>query len=132
MDRWLINAPRFLFLGTLVYAPWAFGSTPTWAVDVLNVLLAICAGLWLVTCLLRRAWPAVHPAVGLLITALLVQAGFMIANARFNYDSLAHEFIPLTPFLSGAPGSLHRELSVPATLQIAARLGALAMSWEVS
>ena len=45
MDRWLINAPRWLLLGTLVYAPWAYGTTPLWAVDILNILLAICLGL---------------------------------------------------------------------------------------
>jgi O-antigen ligase len=132
MDRWLINAPRWLLLGTLVYAPWAYGTTPLWAVDILNILLAICLGLWVVTCLLRRAWPSVHPVPAVLMLALLAQACFMIFNARYNYDSVAHEFIPLNPFLSWGAGSLHRELSIQTTLQVAAMLGALALSCDMA
>ena len=132
MDRWLTNAPRWLFLGILVYAPWAFGSTPLWAIDILNGALAVCAGLWLLICLLRRSWPAVHPAATALMIALLAQACFMIANARYNYDSLNHEFIPLNPLWSWGGGSLHRALSVRNTLQIAAMLSALALSCDMA
>lgn len=132
MDRWLTNAPRWLLLGALVYAPWAFGSTPLWTVDVLNVVLGICAGLWLLTCLLRRAWPSVHPAavvVGLLLAA---QACFMIGNARYEYDTRLHEFIPLSPLLPWAAGSLHRELSFESAIQIGAMLGVVCLACDMT
>jgi O-antigen ligase len=132
MDRWLINAPRWLLLGTLVYAPWAFGSTPLWAVDILNILLAICTGLWLLTCLLRRSWPAVHPLAAVLILGLAAQATFMIANARYEYDPHTHEFIALNPAWSWGAGSLHRQLSIRNALQIGAMLGALAMTCDLA
>src|SRR6185503_18491295 len=125
MDRWLTNAPRWQLLGALVCATWAYGSTPLWTVDVLNVVLGICVGLWLLTCLLRRAWPNVHPAVASVVLALAAYACFMIGNARYEYDSLLHEFVPLTPLLPWAAGSFHRELSIQNTLQIGAMLGVI-------
>jgi len=38
---------------------------------------------------------------------LIVQAWWMVLNAKSEYDSIALQYIPLSPWLNWAPGSLH-------------------------
>jgi O-antigen ligase len=129
---WLVNAPRWLLVAALAYAPWAYGCTRPWTLDVLNAGLGIASALWLLTCLLRRAWPSVHPVAAVAGLALLAQGWFMVANARFEYDSLQLQFVPLAQPLSGGAGSLHRALSIEMTLRISALLGALGLACDMA
>lgn len=120
----LINAPRWLFLATLVYAPWAYGCTRPWTIDILNGLLGASMFLWVAGCAARRAWPAV-PRVPVMVAALLVaQAWWMVANAKSEYDPVALHYVPLSPWLSWAPGSLHKALSMTAAMRMTALLWA--------
>jgi len=48
MIRPLIEAPRWLLLATIVYAPWAYGCTEDWAITHLNIAMGAITGLWLV------------------------------------------------------------------------------------
>src|SRR6185369_17251378 len=47
----------------------------------------------------------------------------MVLNAQSDYDTNTFTFIPLSPFLKSAPGTLHRALSLPAALSTALLLG---------
>ena len=129
---WLVNAPRWLLVAALAYAPWAYGCTRPWALALLIGWLGLASGLWLLTCLLRRAWPAVHPIAAAAGVALLAQAWFMVGNARFEYDSLQLQFLPLTQLLPWAPGSLHRTLSFDMALQFSTLLGAFGLTCDMA
>jgi len=52
---------------------------------------------------------AAHPACPLVVSGvLIVQAWWMVLNAKSEYDSIALQYIPLSPWLNWAPGSLHK------------------------
>ena len=112
MDRWISDAPRWLTLAALVYAPWAYGSTHPWTITGLNWLLSGVVALWFLNHLLRQRLPRIQPVMAAAIGGLVLQAWFMVLNAKYEYDSASHEFIALTPLLPWAPGSLNRALSI--------------------
>src|SRR5438445_9972033 len=95
----IISAPRWLLLAALVFAPWAYGCTRPWAVNVLNVLLGAVIVLWLAGCVIRRTSPKLHPIVLAVSGLLLMQAWWMVFNAKFDYDTAALQYLPLTPWL---------------------------------
>src|SRR5262245_28943652 len=100
MDQWILKSPRWLMLVALVYAPWAYGSTRPWAITGLNYLLGSVFVLWTIGYALRQKWPKIHPVLAVCALGLMAQAWFMVLNARYDYDELAHEFIPRTPLFS--------------------------------
>ena len=123
MDRWLINAPRWLLVAALVYAPWAYGSTRPEAGALLAWILAATTLVWGAVCVLRRATPAVPPVALICVFALAGLGWFMVGNARYDYEGLSHQFIPRTQWIPGATGSLHRAFSLDAVLHVCAMFG---------
>jgi len=111
-------------VGALVYAPWAYGCTRPWSIQVLNVLLGCVVVFWLAGCAVRRKWPRV-PAVPLSLALLLIaQAWWMVLNAKSDYDTTALQYIPLPHWLDWAPGSLHKSASLQIAIHVTALLGA--------
>jgi len=119
----IVNAPRWLLLVTLIYAPWAYGATLPWTATVLNILLGSILVLWVAGCLARSSWPVIPSAPKYAALFLCLQAGWMVLNAQSDYDTSTFTFIPLSPFLKSAPGTLHRALSLPAALSTTLLLG---------
>jgi hypothetical protein len=132
VDRLSLNGSRWLLLGALVFAPWAYGATRPWTITALDVWLGIVAGLWGISHLLRRQRPQIHPVLGITALALIVQAWFMVFNARYEYDPRALEFIPLERWLPWAPGSLDRALSIENARHLTAILGAVCIACDVA
>lgn len=127
-----MEAPRWLFLAALVYAPWAYGSTREWAVTGLNIFIGGVMMLWMVSCLLRRTWPQVPPVLAIATILLAAQGWFLVGNAKFDYDPTALEFNELSPLLPWAPGTLHRSLSLQSMAQISAMLFSLCFVCETA
>jgi hypothetical protein len=132
MSQLIINAPRWLLLGALVFAPWAYGATRPWAIATLDGWLAVVTGLWLVGHLLRLQRPPVHPVLGGSALVLAAQAWFMVLNARYEYDPGTLEFLPLDPWLAWAPGSLHRSLSIESATHLTAMLAAVCVACDLA
>src|SRR5216110_3167619 len=82
----LTDAPRWLLLAALVYAPWAYGCTRAWAGNTLAVVLGIVVLLWLVDCMARRHWPAIPGLLLLAVFGLLAQGWWMALNAKSSFD----------------------------------------------
>lgn len=137
MSRVVIDAPRWLLLGALVFAPWAYGSTAPWAIHLLQIWLAVSGVLWLGGALLRRMAPQV-PKLALVAAAFLsLQGWWMAANAKYDYpthDGITSSFDPqaLDAWLTWAPGSVHRALSLEAMLQTTALLATLLMICDLA
>lgn len=127
-----MEAPRWIFLAALVYAPWAYGSTREWAVTGLSILIGVVMMLWMVGCLLRRAWPQVPPVLAIATILLAAQGWFLVGNAKFDYDPATLEFNELNPLLPWAPGSLHRSLSLKNMTQLSAMLFSLCFVCETA
>jgi hypothetical protein len=118
LTRSLTDSPRWLFLGTLAWAPWAYGSTRDWTLPVFNALLGAVAVLWLASLLARRSRPAVHPLLLGAALFLIAQGWFMIWNAPYFYDRTALEFVPVPSFWKSGPGALDTVDSIPMMIRI--------------
>src|SRR3954467_11365410 len=86
LRRLVADAPRWLFLATLSYAPWAYGCTTARTIVVLNWLLGAVFVLWAVRLLIRReALPLPAPVI-VLFTVALVVGWALSLNAHAIYD----------------------------------------------
>src|SRR6188474_2669721 len=85
LRRVLVDAPRWLLLGALVFAPWAYGATRPWAREWLAGLLIAACGMWIVECLCRRRRPNVPWLAALAVIILLLQGWFMAWNAHSSF-----------------------------------------------
>jgi hypothetical protein len=105
---WFQAAARVLLLGLLIEAPWAYGSTRFWTMEVLNAGGWACLGLHAVGLVLegrRPAWPR-WPV--LLLGLLLAETAWMVFNARSYHDDFFDEFVALAPPFPALPGSWDR------------------------
>ena len=129
--RFVVEAPRWLFLAAMVWAPWAYGSTPPWTITALERLLGLIVVLWLVGCALRRLKPAIHPVLLTGTHATLFFGWWMALNPHFR-DSGNYNFIPLHPLLPWAPGSVDAAISVKAMVRITCLLGSVCFICDLS
>lgn len=81
-DRAIADAPRWMFLLILVYAPWAYGCTNYLTVAVLNQFSAALMVLWLGGCAWRRRWPVLSWLPAVLVAFLLLQGWWLAWNAH--------------------------------------------------
>src|SRR5689334_11208577 len=109
--RIVIDAPRWLLLLALIFAPWAYGCTRPWGIRVLCCLLDATIFLWAIECFLRERPPRMPLLLLAALLCLLAQGWWMAWNAKSisNPDLLA--FIPQPTFLSSRPGSVDANLS---------------------
>jgi O-antigen ligase len=121
----ITNAPRWIFLAALVFAPWAYGSTRPWSIAALDAIMLLILALWLLGCLIRRARPVIPWPLWTCALLLLAQGWIAIANPQGTYDRINLVFIPLHQFLPTAPGVIDRVDAIPALVRQSALLGIL-------
>jgi hypothetical protein len=132
MLRLLTDAPRWLLLLSLIYAPWAFGCTRTWTIDLLNVLLGAMLALWIVDCVVRRVRPRVHPVCVGCVAFLMLQGSWMSGNAHWLYDSEYFRFVPVTSWWKAGPGTVDRAVSISMMVRVSALLGVVCLVNDLS
>jgi O-antigen ligase len=117
----LLDLPRWLLLGALVYAPWAYGCARPWTIGVLNAWLAVVLVLWAARCAVRRSWPAVPVVLAGGSVFLVFQAWWMTFNSvpaqTGREPSTAAAVFPW------APASVDAALSFPAAVRASLLLG---------
>lgn len=109
--NYLRAAPRWLFLATLVYAPWAYGCTTSETIEILNWLLALVLALWLLGLMLERRVPELPPMLLVATISLLCLGWWMAWNASAIFDTDFSLFAARPCALPHAPGSVDEELS---------------------
>ena len=87
MRRIAREGPRWLLLGTLVYAPWAYGGTNPETINVLNLLLGGVLVWWGARLALERRKPRTPSALLVVGGLILVMGWWMVINASAIYDS---------------------------------------------
>ena len=107
----IVKGYRWLFLFSLIYAPWAVGCTTPLTIHVLNILLAICGLGFLSDLIAFRRFPSVPLSAALPITTLLLMGWWMVFNAKSAYDSSYHIFGFLSAPFPALPGSIAQQLS---------------------
>ena len=130
--RGLVDAPRWLLLGTLIFAPWAYGSTREWAIQVLDVVLGLIGLLWAAGCLARRRWPDVPRFPMVFAGGLLALGWWMALNAHHRLDPAAWSLQPHPQWVTGAPGSADGATSIAAMFTGTGLLGVLLFSCELA
>jgi hypothetical protein len=99
----------WVFLGTLVVAPWFYGGTTAWAIELISLLLALALVLWLASLAVDRRLPMVPRGLAISAGAILLLGWWMELNAHGVYDGTFRTFVsvePLTPQLAGSSDSV--------------------------
>lgn len=132
MIRFIVEAPRWLLLALLLFAPWAYGCTRPWSIAILIQAMPLLLVLWVIGCGLQRRWPVVHPVFLACAVLLFFQGWGMIANAQSVYNRETYQFILKTQPWKFAPGVVDQEESIPTMLRITGLLGIVAFASDLT
>lgn len=128
----LIDAPRWLLLLTLVFAPWAYGCTRPWGIEVLCWLLDATIFLWVIECVARKRQPRIPLLLLAPLLCLLAQGWWMAWNAKSVFNPEALAFVPKPSFLSSKPGSVDAKLSTSSMWLITSLAGAIVFTADIA
>jgi len=128
----LVEVSRWLLVASLIFAPWAYGSTRPWTIQALSILMGCACLFWLAECLIRRRQPslplvAVIPALG-----LILQGWWMVLNAHSYFDPDLAALLPKASPVPGAPGSADGPASASAMFFFTGLLGVLLFCCDLS
>jgi len=127
-----VAVPRWLLLGTLVYAPWAYGCTEDWAIDILDLLMFLITVLWLLGCVVRRKLPVLNRLCLACVCIVLAQGWLVALNAQYSCNQQTLEFSPIESFWKSGPGTVDQLLSLPAIFKFTGLLGVLCFVIDLS
>ena len=122
----------WLFLGTLVVAPWLYGGTTSGSIEIINGMLGVAFVLWGVSLLLRLRLPAVPRGLAIVAGIILVQGWWMVGNAHAIYDSTYRLFVPVRAIFPSGPGSVDYALSLAWMLRATALLAVVCFTAELT
>lgn len=103
-----VEAPRWLLLILLVYAPLAYGCTDAESIHRLEIGIGVVLGLWLVSSVAFRRLPRVHPVCAGCLALILLQGWWMTFNAHFRYSDESALFLSQASPVSWLPGAVDR------------------------
>ncbi len=125
------DIPRWFLLGILVYAPWVYGSTRPWTLDVLKWLLLVLAALFILSLILERRRPRITAGAAVLLLALLGLGWWMTWNARAVFDPVGPQFHDVTAWVAWLPGTMDQKKSLSSMLLVTGMMGAFATSADM-
>jgi hypothetical protein len=123
-------AAGWLWLASIVYAPWAYGSTRPWTIQILNVLIFTSLGIWLAGAAIHRTRPRVPLMLFTAVLLLLLQGWWMTLNAGFSYDAAFHPQ-PRPRWSAALPGAVDFAVAQPTMVGLTAMLGALCLACDL-
>ena len=123
----ITDLSRWSMLAVLVYAPWAFGCTRPWTIEVLTILLGIAIGLWLISLIAARKLPQVPVALAVCSVLLIGCGWWMVVNAKFAFDPTTWTFEQRAALVPSAPGSIDYHRSWSSVLLVTGLLGAMCL-----
>jgi hypothetical protein len=122
---------RWLFLAAVVVAPWVYGATTSWAIELVNGWLGVVLVLWIASHLVDRSWPVVPRGLVLIAALILLEGWWMTLNAHAIYDSRYRSFMRISALAAAAPGSADYVFSLATMLRVTALLGSVLLVAEM-
>src|ERR1700686_1718506 len=101
----------WIFLGTLVVAPWLYGGTTSGSIEIINGMLGVALALWGASLILRLRLPAIPHGLVIVAGIILLQGWWMVGNAHTIYDSTYRVFVPVRGIFPNGAGSTDYVLS---------------------
>ena len=136
MIRSIVAAPRVLFLGLLIYAPWAYGCTVSWAIHGLELIAAAILALWVFGCVFTLKAPAIDRWNTACVAWLLGQGWLMALNAHTQFHARLgdkpHVFSVIPAWWQSGPGSVDGPASIAMMWRITALLGLLLFAGDMA
>jgi hypothetical protein len=132
ISRIFRKASRWIFLGALAYAPWAYGATTSESINVTNCVLLLALVLWGAELLTGRRLPRLPLFLLILTSGLLCIGGWMVLNARSIYDSEYSLFVQVRNFVPLLTGSVDYANSAAWMLRGALLLGTMLFVSDLS
>lgn len=126
LDRAIAEAPRWMFLFILFFAPWAYGCTSRTTITIFNQFSAALMLLWLAGYAWRRRWPRLPWLPVAVVMLLLLQGWWLVWNAHSYHVYRTWTTVIRIwdhPPLPGWPGAIDRPLAQFAMLNISALAG---------
>lgn len=122
---------RWSFLATLVVAPWLYGGTTAWAIELVNGALGLVVVLWVASLVVDRCWPTVPRLLLIIAGLVLLQGWWMALNAHAIFDSGLRSFVALSALVPNIAGSSDYALSLDFMLRVSGLLGVICLVAEM-
>lgn len=106
-------------------APWLYGATTSWSIELITGSMGIVLLLWIASHLVERRWPVVPRNLVLIGAAILAQGWWMTLNAHFVFDSTLRFFVPVASLVPGAVGSVDYVVSLAMMLRVTTLIGVI-------
>ncbi len=129
---WAGEVPRWFLLALLIWAPWAYGSTRPWTVEVLRCLLLGLSGLFVMALITERRMPRLPMWPGIFVVGLLAIGWWMTFNARAVFDPVGPAFHMISAWMPWLPGTMDQSRSVASMLLVTGMLGAFCVTAEMA
>ncbi|MBN8708505.1 MAG: hypothetical protein BGO12_07320 [Verrucomicrobia bacterium 61-8] len=125
------DIPRWFLLGILVFAPWAYGSTRPWTLDLLRWLLVGLAALFVLSLVVERRRPRIAGWAAGLAAAILGLGWWMTLNARAVFDPVGPQFHDVGAWVAWLPGTMDQGRSLSFMLLATGMMGAFATAADM-